>query len=333
MFHSVKHATRRRADWHEDVGITAAVCLSLALAACGGGDGGSDDGGPREVSVGMLPIVPTAALHAGIEQGFFKERGIELKIETGQGGAALVPTVMTGELEFATSNPVSLLTAADKGLDVRVVSHWSADHEQADDAINAVMATKDSGMTSAKDLEGKTVAVNTLKSMGDLTINEAVRRDGGDPSKVKYIELGFPDMPAALAKGNADAVWVPEPFMSGLLADGNVTVTNPTAVAVAGMPTQLMFASSAFAEEGAELVKDMTAALEETLAYAQENPDAVRAQIPQVNPNIKAGTAKAIKLEEFGTDLREPQLTRIGELMHAAGWIDKEPDISALLGR
>lgn len=314
-------------------GITAAVCLSLALAGCGGDDGRSSDGGLREVSVGMLPIVPTAALHAGIKQGFFEDHGIELKIETGQGGAALVPAVMAGELEFATSNPVSLLTAADKGLDVRVVSHWSADHEKAEDAINAVVATKDSGIASAKDLEGKTVAVNTLKSMGDLTINEAVRRDGGDPSKVKYFELPFPDMPAALAKGNADAVWVPEPFMSGLLADDHVTVTNPTVVAVEGMPTQLMFTSSALAEKEPELVKDMTAALEETLAYAQENPDAVRAQIPAVNPNIKAETAETLKLEEFGTDLREAQIARVGELMVAAGWIDKAPDVPALLGK
>jgi len=316
------------------LGMIAAACLSLALAACGGSDdNGSDDGGLREVSVGMLPIVPTAALHAGIEQGFFEDHGIELKIESGQGGAALVPAVMAGELEFATSNPVSLLTAADKGLDVRVVSHWSADHEKADDAINAVVATKDSGISSAKDLEGKTVAVNTLRSMGDLTINEAVRLDGGDPSEVKYVELPFPDMPAALAKGNADAVWVPEPFMSGLLADGNVAVTNPTVVAVAGMPTQLMFASSSFAKKEAELVNDMTAALEETLAYAQKNPDAVRAQIREVNPNITAETAKAIKLEEFGTDLREAQIARIGDLMVSAGWIDKEPDLPALLGK
>jgi NitT/TauT family transport system substrate-binding protein len=314
--------------------ISAAVCLLLALAACGGSDdSGSDDGGLREVSVGMLPIVPTAALHAGIEQGFFEDHGIELKIETGQGGAALVPAVMSGELEFATSNPVSLLTAADKGLGVRVISHWSADHEKADNAINAVVATKDSGISSAKDLEGKTVAVNTLKSMGDLTINEAVRQDGGDPSKVKYIELPFPDMPAALGKGNADAVWVPEPFMSGLLADGNVTVTNPTVVAAPGMPTQLMFTSTAFAEKEPELVKDMTAALEETLAYAQENPDAVRAHIPDVNPNIKPEAAKALKLEEFGTDLREAQIARIGDLMASAGWIDKAPDVPALLGK
>ncbi|MGH1565445.1 ABC transporter substrate-binding protein [Mumia sp. DW29H23] len=315
------------------IGVTAAVCLALALTGCGGDGGDGDDGdGPRQVTVGMLPIVPTAALYAGIDQGFFADHDIELEIETGQGGAALLPAVMSQEIDFATSNPVSLLTARDKGLDVEAVSHWTSEHEDAADSINAVIAAKDSGITSAKDLEGKTVAINTVQSMGDLTIREAVRKDGGDPDTVEFIELGFPDMPAALAKGNADAVWVPEPFMSGLLAEGNQLVTNPCLVAAPGMPTQLMFTSATLAEKDPDLVEDMTAALEETLQYAEDNPDAVREKIPEVNPNIKADTAAKIKLEAFGTDMREAQLEQIGALMEDEGWIENEPDVSGLLG-
>ena len=52
--------------------IPALAVSMLALAACGGGDdggstgGGGSDGELREVTVGMLPILPTAALYAGI---------------------------------------------------------------------------------------------------------------------------------------------------------------------------------------------------------------------------------------------------------------------------
>jgi len=185
-------------------------------------------------------------------------------------------------------------------------------------------------MKSAADLEGKTVAINTLKSMGDLTIREAVREDGGDPDAVTFIELPFPDMPAALADGTADAVWVPEPFMSGLLAEGNVTVTPPCVIAAPGMALQLMFTSGALAEEDPELVEDMTAALNETLEFAEENPDAVRAQITTVNPNIPEEAAKNLKLEGFGTDLHIEETTRIGELMADEGWIENDPDIDGL---
>ena len=193
----------------------------LALAACGGGDEGSSDGSTaegevREVTVGALPILPTAALYAGIEEGFFADHDLEVTVETGQGGAALVPGVMAGQIDFATSNPVSLLQARERGLDVRVVAHWTSALSEGDGDINGVVASAGSGLESAADLAGKRVAINTLNGLGDLTIREAVEQDGGDPESVQFVELPFPDMPAALAQGNVDAVWVPEPFLSNL---------------------------------------------------------------------------------------------------------------------
>src|SRR5918999_218563 len=120
--------------------IVAAVTLCLAACVCNGEDGGGAatpteaDGELRTVTVGMLPILPTAALHAGIEQGFFEDRGLELKIESGQGGAALLPAVVSGQMQFATSNPVSLMQAAEQGLDVQVIAHWtSAESEGEED--------------------------------------------------------------------------------------------------------------------------------------------------------------------------------------------------------
>ena len=319
--------------------VPALVASMLALAACGGGDddGGSAsgttaaDGELRQVTVGMLPILPTAALYAGIEEGFFEDQGIEITVETGQGGAALLPAVVSGDIDFATSNPVSLLQARDNDLDVRVIAHWTSALSEGDTDINGVVATSASGMTSAADLEGKKVAVNTLNGMGGLTIREAVRQDGGDPDAVEFVELPFPDMPAALGAGNVDAVWVPEPFLSTLTAAGNTVVSYSSKESVEGHPTQLFFTSAQLAESDPELVEDFTAALEETLAFADENPDAVKAQVSQVLPQLPAEAVTGLTLEEFGTDLRRAQLEQLGELMVEDGLIENEADVDGLL--
>jgi NitT/TauT family transport system substrate-binding protein len=311
----------------------------LALAACGGGDdgGGSASGTSgasgevRQVTVGMLPILPTAALYAGIEEGFFEDHGIELKIETGQGGAALLPAVMAGQMQFATSNPVSLLQARDKDLDVRVVAHWTSALSSGDTDINGVVATAASGMESAADLAGKTVAVNTLNGMGGLTIREAVRKDGGDPDAVKFVEMPFPDMPAALGAGNVDAVWVPEPFLTTLVTAGDTVVSYSSKESVPGHPTQLFFTSGQLVESDPQLVEDFTAAVEETLEFAAENPDAVKAQVPQVLPQLPAAAVQGLTLEEFGTDLRRDQIERLGELMKKDGLIENDADVDGLL--
>jgi NitT/TauT family transport system substrate-binding protein len=310
----------------------------LALAACGGGDdgggsasGASGSGELRQVTVGMLPILPTAALYAGIEQGFFEDHGIELTVETGQGGAALLPAVMAGQMQFATSNPVSLLQARDKGLDVRVVAHWTSALSSGDTDINGVVAAADAGLDSAADLAGKTVAVNTLNGMGGLTIREAVRKDGGDPDAVTFVEMPFPDMPAALSGGNVDAVWVPEPFLTTLQGAGDTVVTYASKESVPGHPTQLFFTSGQLIKSDPQLVKDFTAAVEETLTYADGNPDAVKAQVAQVLPQLPAAAVQGLTLEEFGTDLRREQIQRLGELMKKDGLIEKDADVDGLL--
>lgn len=97
---------------------------------------------------------------------------------------------------------MSLPQARDRGIDVRVIAHWTSALSTGDTDINGVMATAASGITYAEDLEGTKVAVDTLDGMGGVTTREAVRKDGGDPDKVQLLELGFPDMPAALAAGN-----------------------------------------------------------------------------------------------------------------------------------
>src|SRR5690625_929234 len=154
--------------------VGALAALALTLTACSS-DGGGDTpatadtdapgGETTEISMGVLPIVPSAALQLGIDEGIFAEHGFDVTLEAGQGGAALLPAVVSGQIEFAISNPLSIMLARGEGLDVRMVTGYS--HALPDGVdINSIMAMSDSGISGPADLEGKTVAVNTLRTMG-----------------------------------------------------------------------------------------------------------------------------------------------------------------------
>ncbi len=215
--------------------VAVLAALSVVLTACGS-SGGTEEGGDRAVRVGALPIVPTAAVQLGIDKGFFRERGLDLTLEMSQGGAAMLPAVVAGELDFAIGQPLPLLIANGQGLDVRIVSGYAASKPDGDD-INGVFSAEGSGIERAADLAGKKVAVNTVNAAGDVTIREAVRRDGGDANSVRFVELPFPDMPAALENGNVDAVWVPEPFLTAVKQGGAQLVTYNFQDAVPGLDT------------------------------------------------------------------------------------------------
>lgn len=312
-------------------GITAiAMSTALALSACGGGgsaEGGAGEGEMQKVSVGALPIMPTAVLHMGVEEGIFEKHNLDVQIETGQGGAALIPAIMSGKMHFGTGNPISLLTARERGMDVQVIASYTYD---TSDGVNAVIAKADSGIKSAKDLAGKNIAINTLKSMGDLTIMEAVERDGGDPSQVSFVEMGFPSMEAALAAGQVDAVWVPEPFMTLMLEQDYQMVTHAGVESVEGHPTMLFFTSGQHVADSPEMVENMTTAINEAMDYAADNPDQVR-EVAAEKLDMDPELAKRVLLEDIGGPVREDEIAQIGELMVKYKFIEKEADVEGLL--
>src|SRR5690554_6026136 len=92
------------------VRLGAAVLAGmLSLNACGGGGNASEAGadGLAKITVGTMPIVTNSGLALGVEKGFFEDEGLDVTLETGQGGAALLPAVINGQYDFAFSNNVS----------------------------------------------------------------------------------------------------------------------------------------------------------------------------------------------------------------------------------
>jgi NitT/TauT family transport system substrate-binding protein len=85
------------------------------------------------------------------------------------------------------------------------------------------VTTKQSPLRTAKDLEGKTVAVNGLKNLPHIATMAWIDKNGGDSSAVKFIEIPIPATQAALSSGRVDAAILNEPFLSAALqADARV---------------------------------------------------------------------------------------------------------------
>ena len=87
---------------------------------------------------------------------------------------------------------------------------------------------KDSPIKSAKDLEGKTVAVNTLNNIVHLDGDGLGRQERRHSSKIKFVEIPFPQMEAALVAGKVDAISVHEPFAAAAARRPEIRVlSNP----------------------------------------------------------------------------------------------------------
>ena len=101
--------------------------LIASTAACGGDSHDTPapaaPGQPDKVNAGVIAIVDVAPIYLGKQKGFFSKRNIDLTLTTAQGGAAIVPAVVSGQYQFGFSNVVSLLLAQSRNVPIKVVAN------------------------------------------------------------------------------------------------------------------------------------------------------------------------------------------------------------------
>jgi NitT/TauT family transport system substrate-binding protein len=311
----------------------ATAALVTAAAACGssGSSGAAtSDNGTTQVKVGVIPIVDVAPIYLGQKKGFFASRKIQLTMESGQGGAAIVPGVVSGQFQFGFSNITSLLIAQTKNVPIKVVANGVASTGKAGADFGGVTVKRDSPIKTAADLAGKKVAVNTLKNIGDTTVRESVRKAGGDPSGITFVEIPFPNMPAALQAGQVDAAWVVEPSLSAVLGAGGRVVAWNYVDAAPNLTVAAYFASTKLLADKPDLVKAFTDAINESLTYADAHPDEVRDIIgayTKIGPAVRA----KLTLPKWPTEINRASIETLSQLGMRDGVITGTPDLDKLL--
>lgn len=294
------------------------------------GDGSMTDGAmePIDVTVGLIPILDVGPIYLGVEKGFFEEEGLNLTLELAQGGSFIIPSVSQGDYEFGFSNVTSLILATANGVGLEAVGP-GASTNGTDEDMAAVLTTADSGIATAKDLEGKKVGVNALANVNTATINQMVRDDGGDPSTITFVELPFPDIVPAIVSGDIDAGQVVEPFRTAGVNQDLVSIgSNFLAMSPTFMIAEY-FTSSDFAAENPEAVAGFEAALAKSFEYATENPDEVRA-IVLTYTRMDEATANAVRLPGWPTEIDAASVDLQAELAVTDGMLTAIPDLSNL---
>ncbi|MDK1471874.1 ABC transporter substrate-binding protein [Streptomyces sp. 549] len=318
------------------LGLGTALLTVAVVAGCGsspaanGGSPSPGEGESTQVSVGIIPIVDVAPLYLGQKKGFFSSRGIDLKMESAQGGAAIIPGVLSGQFEIGFSNVTSLMLAQTKGVPIKSVVNGSATTGNTETDISGVAVRKDSTIKTAKDLAGQTVAVNTLQNIGDTTVRESVRKAGGDPKKVKFVEMAFDQMPAALDGGQVDAAWVGEPALTIAKSQGARVVTSPFAETHPKLTLATYFTSAKLIQEKPDLVEKFTEAMTESLEYASAHPEEAR-EILTTYTKISGDVLKDLTLPTWPTDVDMDSVEKLASLGEQDGIFGGDkPDLDAL---
>jgi NitT/TauT family transport system substrate-binding protein len=132
-----------------------------------------------------------------MEKGYLREEGLNIEIIRAPGGVA-TPALMSGQFHFSSSASSSL-SAAVRGGPVKIV------YTNLSRPSYSLVAIKPE-ITSAKELVGKKIAINSFGDTGHLSTILYLKKMGVNPSSVLFITVGrnevrFP----ALLSGAIDA--------------------------------------------------------------------------------------------------------------------------------
>lgn len=203
--------------------VLVAGCSSQTPAA-------STSSAPAElqvVHVGQVVLPIFAPLYVADAKGYFKDEGIKLDLQAVQSGSVAVPLASSGQLDVVVAGfSAGLFSAINTGLDVKVVGSMGVSDGNTTKSPTSLVGSKD--VKSIEDLRGKKIgAAGGLGATGAWLLNLALKTAGMTTADVTVVNLGNPDMPAALANGSIDAGLMSAPFSTNAIAAGGTSLWVP----------------------------------------------------------------------------------------------------------
>jgi ABC-type nitrate/sulfonate/bicarbonate transport system substrate-binding protein len=166
------------------------------------------------IATGVDPVF--SAYYVAQVEGLFKKHGLDVRINTGPSGSAMVSFLINGQIESAFGSEIA--GVSNHNLDPNVVVVAQATR------LVRWLAVVGRDMTSLDQLKGKKVGV-ARGSGGEVFWLAMLAKLKLNPADYTVVNVEAPEMVAALERGNIDAYAVWEPWVTrGLAAVKNTKV-------------------------------------------------------------------------------------------------------------
>jgi ABC-type nitrate/sulfonate/bicarbonate transport system substrate-binding protein len=264
--------------------IIAVITVAL-LAGCAGPRATPT---PQRVkatlSLDWVPNTNHTGFYVAQEKGWYAEQGVDLEIQIPSDPAAALKQVAYGNTEFGVSFQEEVTIA--RSNDIPVVSIAAIIQHNT----SAFASLEETGITRAKDIEGKRYASYGLPIERPI-LGQLMACDGADIDKVEFIDVGFDAYPALIGK-RADLAWI---FMGwdGVQAEITGVKLNTLPLYGSCVPdyyTPLIITGETTLQSKPDLVRRFLAATvrgyEFTIAHPQEAAEILLRASPESNPEL-----------------------------------------------
>ena len=271
-----------------------------------------------------------APQYVAINNGYFKENGIEIELTTGQGADAVMTSVLSNQVNIGFTGPEASIYVYNEGKE---------DYCQ----VFAQMTKKDGSFLVARekndnfkwqDLKGKTIIPGRKGGVPYMTLEYVLRKNGLDPKKDVVLDdsIKFDLMAGAFTSGTADYVTLFEPTASLTQNENKGYIVASVGEAAGEIPYTAYFAKKSYIENNKETIQKFTNAIYKGQKWVKENSSediakVVQSFFPDTDITLLSKVIQNYKDIDAWNDtpvLKEESFNLLQDVMTSAGELQKK---------
>lgn len=192
---------------HRWKSLALAGVLALSVAPASAAD---------KVLISMSSGVNQVPTVVAVDQGFFKDAGVDVELKPVGRGAIAIEALSGGSVQFAESAHTTFFSAVNKGLPLVAVGIAARGY------YGKLIASNDNAdLKTLQDFKGKRIGTQVGTGM-HMVVQMLLKKEGLTEDDFTITNIRVTDMPAAMASGNTfDAVIGWEPGMQRIVQSGN----------------------------------------------------------------------------------------------------------------
>jgi NitT/TauT family transport system substrate-binding protein len=252
--------------------IVAAVTAGSALAR-------SHKTAATQINVADLPLWHGAPAQIALEKGYFTAEGLEVKISYIAAPSVAIAGLASGAYDiYGTCGPTTAAVANIGGVGMKFIAPAGGTAP----GVQASIVLSSSSIKSRKDLQGKTIAINSIGGSAQQLAMQFIRNSGVDPKNNTWVAIPSTGMQQALETGRVDAALAfPQPQLGVALATGNFRRLGDDQLANGpyGTISSGWCASNKFLDANPDAAKGFVRAMLKANKYARTHKQEAKAEL------------------------------------------------------
>jgi NitT/TauT family transport system substrate-binding protein len=182
------------------------ACLALPAAA------------QQRITIGIVPTVPAASTYLAVEKGYFRDAGIEAKIETVDSASKIIPFLAQNQVQVAQGGlAIGYFNAVADGLPLILALEGGSSPLYHSVLVRTDLRDK---IKSVADLKGHSVGLTAPGAITNYEFGKVLASAGLTLKDVEVKYVAFPQMGAAFANKGIDVALEVAPFTDLIAREG-----------------------------------------------------------------------------------------------------------------